>query len=175
VRSDDAAVRQPRSGSGTFAIVLVTGIVDSIAVQASVGGHSWRRLLERHDQTVGESITQRGGHVVNHTGAGIVATFSDPSTGLESAVNFVAAMAELNLPVRAGVHAGVVEAGDDGGVGGVPVVIAAHVQSHAAPSEILVSRTVQDLLLGSRFRFADRGAHALEGLDSSWRLYAVVA
>ena len=51
--------------------------------------------------------------------------------------------------------------------------IAARVSSAAAPDEVLVSRTVRDLVAGSQLRFADRGAHALKGVPDEWQLYAV--
>jgi hypothetical protein len=37
---------------------------------------------------------------------------------------------------------------------------------------VLVSRTVTDLVAGSRLVFADRGDHDLEGVPGSWRLFA---
>ena len=43
----------------------------------------------------------------------------------------------------------------------------------AEPRELLVSRTVKDLVAGSGIRFTDRGAHALKGLPDTWQLYAV--
>jgi class 3 adenylate cyclase len=130
-------------------------------------------LLDRHDQAVQESIGRRGGRIVGHTGAGLLVTLSEPGAALESAVDFVADMAAAELPVRVGLHAGVVESLDDGEVRGVTVNIAAQVQAHAAPYEILVSRTVRDLLFDSRFTFADRGDVELRGIDGTWRIYAV--
>ena len=41
------------------------------------------------------------------------------------------------------------------------------------PGEILVSRTVKDLVAGSGIGFDDRGAHELKGVPGEWRLYAV--
>ena len=44
----------------------------------------------------------------------------------------------------------------------------------AAPGEVLVSRTVADLIAGWGIELADRGEHALKGVLGCWRLYAVV-
>ena len=44
----------------------------------------------------------------------------------------------------------------------------------AGAGEILVSRTVRDLVMGSSLQFEDRGAHAVKGIDGEWELYAVV-
>jgi class 3 adenylate cyclase len=76
------------------------------------------------------------------------------------------------MRVRAGLHTGECEVmGDD--IGGIAVHIAARVSAHAGPGEVLVSRTVKDLVAGSRIEFTDRGAHALKGVPDTWQLYAV--
>ncbi len=43
----------------------------------------------------------------------------------------------------------------------------------ARPSEVLVSGTVRDLVIGSPFGFMDRGRHELKGVPGMWQLYAV--
>ena len=58
-------------------------------------------------------------------------------------------------------------------VAGIAVGTAAQVAMHAASGEVLVSRTVKDLVAGSGVRFEDRGEHALRGVSGDWRLYAV--
>ena len=78
------------------------------------------------------------------------------------------------MEVRAGLHTGEIEAiGVD--VGGIGVHIAQRVQSYADPGEVLVSRTVTDLVAGSGIDFRDRGEHELKGVPGSWRLFAVDA
>jgi hypothetical protein len=39
--------------------------------------------------------------------------------------------------------------------------------------EVLVSGTIRDVLLGSEFKFEDRGRHQLKGVDGEWPLVAV--
>jgi len=41
------------------------------------------------------------------------------------------------------------------------------------PAEILVSRTVKDLVTGSGITFAERGSHRLNGAPDEWPLFAV--
>ena len=78
---------------------------------------------------------------------------------------------EAGLRVRAGVHTGECEVmGDD--IGGIAVHIAARISALAEPSEVLVSRTVKDLVAGSGIDFADRGTHTLKGVPDTWQLYA---
>jgi Helix-turn-helix domain len=61
--------------------------------------------------------------------------------------------------------------GDD--IGGIAVHIAQRVQTRAEPDEVLVSRTVTDLVGGSGIEFQDRGDHELKGVPGSWRLFGV--
>ena len=63
--------------------------------------------------------------------------------------------------------------GDD--VGGIAVHIAARVMANAAAGEVLVSRTVHDLVTGSDYVLEDRGAHSLRGMTGEWQLFAVRA
>jgi class 3 adenylate cyclase len=61
----------------------------------------------------------------------------------------------------------------DGKVGGIAVHIGARVAKEAAPSEVLVSSTVKDLVAGSGIEFRDRGVAELKGVPGEFRLFAV--
>jgi len=56
---------------------------------------------------------------------------------------------------------------------GISVHIAARIDDLAQPREILVSKTVKDLVAGSGITFADRGVHVLRGVSDEWHLLAV--
>jgi class 3 adenylate cyclase len=75
------------------------------------------------------------------------------------------------LAMRAGLHSGECEIMEDK-IGGIAVHIGARVAAIAAAGEVLVSGTVRDLVIGSAFRFTDRGLHVLKGVPGEWRLYA---
>ena len=111
--------------------------------------------------------------MIKHTGDGALATFSDPAGAVASVAQVREQLLVMGLALRAGLHAGVIELRDDGDISGIAVNIAARVQALAEPGEILVSETFRDLLLGSSFKFDDRGEHNLKGLDRPRRLYAV--
>ncbi len=85
----------------------------------------------------------------------------------------VAAVRDLGIEIRAGVHTGEVET-IDGKVGGLAVIIGARVGTKAGPSQIFVSQTVKALVAGSRLVFEDTGEHELKGVPDRWRLYRVV-
>jgi len=78
----------------------------------------------------------------------------------------------IGMPIRSGLHTGEIEVrGQD--VAGIGVHIAARVMATASAGEILVSRTVRDLVVGSEFRFIDRGPHHLKGVEGDWQLFAL--
>ena len=56
-------------------------------------------------------------------------------------------------------------------IAGLAVHIAARVSAKAGASEILVSSTVKDLVVGSGLDFDDRGT--LKGVPGAWHLFAV--
>ena len=110
--------------------------------------------------------------MVNTTGDGFFGAFDSPTQAVRSAGAIVAAAAREGVAVRVGVHTGECERrGDD--LAGLTVHIAARVAALAATGEVLVSRTVRDLVAGSGIQFADRGEHELKGVPETWQLYAL--
>jgi class 3 adenylate cyclase len=155
-----------------LATVLFTDIVDSTRRAADVGDAAWRRLLEQHDELVQEEVAKAGGRVVKSLGDGILAVFAGPARAIACAQALVSGVAELGLSLRAGVHTGECEVlGDD--LGGMAVHIGARVGARAEAGQILVSKTVVDLVVGSGLQFSDRGEQELKGVPGAWRLFAV--
>ncbi len=155
-----------------LATVLFTDIVESTRRAAEVGDAAWRRLLEQHDELVNEQVTKAGGRVVKSLGDGVLAVFTGPARAIACAQALVGGVADLGLSLRAGVHTGECEVlGDD--LGGMAVHIGARVGARAETGQILVSKTVVDLVVGSGLQFSDCGEHELKGVPGAWRLYSV--
>ncbi|MGH3544079.1 MAG: adenylate/guanylate cyclase domain-containing protein [Mycobacterium sp.] len=153
--------------------IVFTDIAGSTERAAALGDDRWRDLLDNHDAIVRHELERFGGREVNTAGDGFVATFTSPSAGIACADAIVDAVRVLGIEVRVGIHAGEVEVrGAD--VAGMAVHIGARVAALAAPSEVLVSSTVRDIVTGSRRRFADRGEHELKGVPGRWQLCALV-
>jgi class 3 adenylate cyclase len=106
------------------------------------------------------------------TGDGFFARFDGPARAIRCAKAISAAVGELGIEVRAGLHTGECEVAD-GKVAGIAVSIGARVAAKASPREVLVSGTVRDLVAGSGIEFQQRGTHELTGVPGEWRLYAV--
>jgi class 3 adenylate cyclase/predicted alpha/beta hydrolase len=153
--------------------VLFTDIVGSTERAARFGDAAWTDLLAKHDDLARKAIELHRGRFVDAAGDGIFATFDGPARAVRCAQSMGGAMAELGLQIRAGCHTGEVELSGDQ-VRGIAVHIGARVAALAGPSEILVSSTVKDLVVGSGLAFEDAGEHELKGLPDRWRLYRVV-
>jgi class 3 adenylate cyclase len=165
-------VRPAPPSDRVLATVLYTDIVDSTVLAGKLGDRRWRQLIDRHDDFVRDAIGAGTGRAIKSTGDGFLATFAGPARAIRCAQVIRDGVRGLGLEVRAGLHAGEIEQrGDD--IGGIAVHIGARVGGLARTGEILVSRTVKDLVAGSGIRFADRGSHALKGIDDEWQLYAV--
>jgi class 3 adenylate cyclase len=152
-----------------LATVLFTDIVGSTERARELGDRKWRELLDRHDELARMELDRHQGRLVKTTGDGLLATFDGPARAIRCASTL---RNLLPVPIRAGLHTGEVELrGDD--VGGIAVHIGARVAAVAGAGEVLVSRTVKDLVAGSGIVFADRGTHTLKGVPDEWQLYAV--
>jgi class 3 adenylate cyclase len=156
-----------------LATVLFTDIVDSTRLAAAAGDRRWRDLLDAHDEIAMREVERFRGRRVKTLGDGMLAMFDGPARGVQCAESVREAVGDMGIDIRAGVHVGECELrGDD--IGGLAVHIGARIAALADPGEILVSRTVRDLVAGSELRFADRGEHELKGVPERWPLYAVV-
>jgi class 3 adenylate cyclase len=131
----------------------------------------WRDVVLRHHKTVRSLLARYRGIEIDTAGDGFFASFDGPARAVRCAMAITDAVEPLGIEVRAGLHTGEVERVGDK-IGGLAVNIGARVAALAAPSEVLVSQTVRDLMVGSDLTFADRGSHELRGVPGVWGLYA---
>ena len=165
-------VRRGREVSRTLKTLVFTDIVGSTDRARELGDERWHQLLDRHEAVVQRQITRFEGRFVKSTGDGVLATFDGPGRAIRCGLAFREALRGLGLRIRIGVHTGEVEVrGDD--IGGIAVHTAARVEALAQPDEVLVSRTVADLVAGSDISFTPRGTHTLKGVPGEWQLLAV--
>jgi class 3 adenylate cyclase len=164
-------LRRTVEPSRVLATVLFTDIVGSTQRAAQLGDRRWRELLEVHDEVAGRLVEEFRGELVKTTGDGILATFDGPGRAIRCAAALSDELAGIGLQVRAGLHTGEIEL-RDGDVGGIAVHIAARVMAAAEPGQILASRTVRDLVVGSDIAMDDLGPHPLKGVEGDWQLFA---
>ena len=126
----------------------------------------------RHHKTVRRELARSRGNEVKSLGDGFLATFDTLARAVRCARAISEAVDPLGIQVRSGLHTGEVEVAAHE-VQGIAVHIASRVAALAGPGEVLVSRTVRDLVAGSGLLFDDRGRHLLKGLREPMDIYAV--
>ena len=157
-----------------LATVLFTDIVDSTKRAAEMGDSRWKDLLDTHNAITNREIGRFRGRAVRSTGDGFLAVFDGPGRAIRCGFAVSRELSQLGIEIRAGAHTGEIDLmGKD--VGGIAVNIAARVLAEAAANELWVSRTVKDLVVGSGFKFAERGNYGLKGVPGEWNLFSVEA
>jgi class 3 adenylate cyclase len=164
-------VRRTVEPGRVLATVLFTDIVGSTERTARVGDRRWRELLGVHDELASRLVEQFHGRLVKTTGDGILATFDGPGRAIRCVAALRDELAGIDLQIRAGLHTGEIEL-REGDVGGIAVHIAARVMAAAGPGQILTSRTVRDLVVGSDIAMDDLGTRPLKGVEGAWQLFA---
>jgi class 3 adenylate cyclase/pimeloyl-ACP methyl ester carboxylesterase len=156
-----------------LATVLFVDIVGSTQYASDAGDDSWRAALGHVEHVAEDAIGLYEGTFERHTGDGVLATFDGPARGIRCAVRICDEARRGGVEVRCGLHAGEVIRRLEG-LAGLAVHIGARICDLAAPGEVLVTRTVRDLVAGSGIAFEERGEHELKGVPDRWTLYATV-
>jgi class 3 adenylate cyclase len=170
-------VRRPAKPSRVLATLLFTDIVGSTARASRLGDRRWRELLNVHDEIARQLVEEFGGRLgPDHRRRDLGhlrwprsrdPLRDGPARGAKEELK------GIGLQIRAGLHTGEVEL-RDGDLGGMAVHIAARVMAAAGPGEVLTSRTVRDLVVGSDVALDDRGMQPLKGVEGTWQLFAVM-
>jgi class 3 adenylate cyclase len=128
--------------------------------------------MDAHDAAVRDELERFRGLEIETTGDGFLASFDGPARAIHCARAITDKVHTIGLEVRAGLHCGECEIRGDH-LAGIAVHIAARVAALAQAGEVLVSRTVTDLVAGSGIGFAERGVHTLKGVPGEWQTFAV--
>ena len=161
----------PEIPESVLATVMFTDIVGSTEHVAEIGDRAWKDLLAKHHAIVRRELGRFRGQERDTAGDGFFATFDGPARAIRAAEAIVESVRTIGLEARIGIHVGECEI-HDGKVAGLAVAIGARIASRAAPSEILVSQTVRDLVAGTGINVADRDTHVLKGVPGTWQLFA---
>jgi class 3 adenylate cyclase len=156
-----------------LATILVVDVVGSTERASELGDQRWRGLRDRFEEVVRQALVSHGGELVDVAGDGVLATFDGPARAIRCAGRVRDTLRVQGLDVRSGLHTGEISR-RDGAISGIAVHIGARVGALAAPGEVLVTRTVRDLVAGSGIAFEERGEHELKGVPDTWALYAAV-
>jgi class 3 adenylate cyclase/dihydrofolate reductase len=167
-----ASLRAAEDVDRVLATVMFTDVVDSTGRVVAMGDRAWRRVVDQHGEVVRREVDRWMGQHIEITGDGVMATFDAPTRALRCAFSLHETLAGLGLQIRAGIHTGEVER-REGGFGGIGVHIAARVMTKAGAGEVVVTRTVRDLAVGTDLAFVPRGLATLRGVPGEWELFEV--
>jgi class 3 adenylate cyclase len=165
---------RPVPSPGRFlGTVLFVDVAESTRLAAEIGDSRFKDLLSGFIQLVRRHVDRYQGRLVDTAGDGALALFDSPARAIGCAESVRDGARALGLPVRAGAHTGEMEHGPAGEVRGIAVHTGARVAALAGAGEILVSRTIRDLVAGAPIRLESRGTHELKGVPGSWEIFAV--
>jgi class 3 adenylate cyclase len=164
--------RPSYKGDRVLATILFTDIVSSTKRAIELGDESWHTLLEQHNELVRSEISHFNGTEIETAGDSFLVTFSGPARAIRCACAIRDAVKRLGIEIRAGLHTGEIDLLGEK-ASGIGVNIASRVLDKAGPDEVLVSRTVRDLISGSGIHLKDKGIYKLKGIPEEWRLFAV--
>ncbi len=137
--------------------------VDALPGEAAVDAH--------FDAHARREIEWFRGRAIEHDDSGVTAAFDGPARAIRCAASMAASAARFGRSVRVGLHTGECDL-QEGRLRGEAVDITRALGALAAPGEVLVSRTVKDLVAGSGQSFIDRGMHSLGDHQHRWRVFA---
>jgi class 3 adenylate cyclase len=151
--------------------ILFTDIVGSTGQVVGLGDARWRDVLREHLRIVRAELDRFRGMLVDTAGDGTLAAFDGPARAIRCALALSEAVRPLGIELRAGIHAGECHR-DENGVSGITVHTAARIAALAGAGEVMVSRTVTDLVAGSGLRFREVGMRELRGVPGEWQIFA---
>jgi len=163
----------PSVGDRDLVTLLFTDVVDSTRAVVAAGDDEWRQTLNFLDDLVAARVSRAKGRIVKQTGDGHLIEFARPGDAVSAAVAICSAAPTLGVTLRAGVHTGEIERRENGDIGGLTVHIAARIAPFAEAGEVVVSRTVADLLGAAEYVLHPRGEHELKGVPGQWALFTI--
>lgn len=132
------------------------------------------RRLEMYDDIVREQTVRHHAGSVKSTNGGYLLAFDGPERAVRCAAAIGQRLEDYDLGVRAGVHVGECDVhGDE--LGGLAVRLTARIKEHARQRQIVASRTVKDLTVGTDVNFERIGSVSLDETSDNWELYSVSA
>lgn len=112
------------------------------------------------------------GREVSIDDGGVLATFDGPARAIRCASAIASSAERLAVTLKIGLHTGECDYSQQT-YSGYAVDLAQRIADAASPGNMLVSRTVKDLVAGSGLVFEEAGVHSFKGMDGEWRLFTV--
>lgn len=155
-----------------LATVVYVKIVDADDEANRRGAEDRTDLFERSREYVGRQVAIFKGRLVTYDKSGILAVFDGPARAIRCAAAITTSAGRLGVEVKTGLHTGECDVVGDI-YSGFAVNLAKRIADESGGGNILVSRTVKDLVAGSGLGFAEFGVRSFDGVDGEWRLFIV--
>jgi pimeloyl-ACP methyl ester carboxylesterase/DNA-binding winged helix-turn-helix (wHTH) protein len=165
-------VRHAPEYDRVLATVLSIKIANPAEQAAEFGEKRWQEVFERAGTYVSNQIKLFKGREVEFNRDGLLATFDGPAKAIRCSLAITNSAKRLGIKVKAGLHTGECDLIGDK-VGGIAVELCQQIAKEAIIGEILVSRTVKDLVAGSGLNFEECSEKNFSNLAGEWQLFKV--
>lgn len=134
----------------------------------------WKDFTERSKSYVHRQLQLFRGREVSVGDLRTLAAFDGPARAIRCAAAINEASLRIGLALKIGIHIGECDARGDV-YSGFAVDLACKIAERSSGGNILVSRTVKDLVAGSGLKFEEVGVKEFDNIDGQWRLFEVAA
>ncbi len=155
-----------------LATVMSVSFVDPIGEAKRRGQKDWSQVVERSRSFMHKQLQLFKGREISVGNDETLAAFDGPARAIRCAITIVEAAKRARVSVRTGLHTGECDVNGDS-LSGFAVNLAHSVAELSTDGQILVSRTVKDLVAGSGLSFEELGVRAFPGVEGEWRLFSV--
>lgn len=155
-----------------LATVMSISFADPSGESEKRGSEAWLEFVNRSKKFVHKQLRLFKGREVSVGNEETLAAFDGPARAIRcaKAINDSASIQGVTLKI--GLHTGECDVSDDR-YSGFAVDLARKIAETSTGSNIVVSRTVKDLVAGSGLKFTEFGNQAFENIDGEWRLFEV--
>jgi class 3 adenylate cyclase/pimeloyl-ACP methyl ester carboxylesterase len=153
-----------------FGTVLFTDVVASTKLLTELGDEGYHHVRAAHEHAVRSAVSDADGQVLSVTGDGTFSVLDMPGAAVRCAERIAREARASGIGVRCGVHTGELQR-EVANATGLNVHVGARVMAAAGAGEVVVSRTVRDMVVGSGLEFERIGKKRLDGVPGVWDLY----
>jgi pimeloyl-ACP methyl ester carboxylesterase/DNA-binding winged helix-turn-helix (wHTH) protein len=146
-------------------------VLTTVVTAELTGGTDARAVRDPFDLHVRKEVEWYRGRLLDLSGSRVQAAFDGPARAIRFAVALAASAPRFHQRARVGLHTGECEVLPRG-MRGPAVDLSGRLSGLAEHGDVLVSRTVRDLVAGSGLVFDARGSHRLSDEGPEWDVFA---
>lgn len=156
-----------------LATVMSVTFADAESERKKRGKADWVAFVNASRKFIHKQLSLFKGSEVSVGDDETLAAFDGPARAIRCAIAIKEAAERQNVALQIGLHTGECDVVGEN-YSGVAVELARHVRSTSSDGNIIVSRTVKDLVAGSGLKFKELGTRTFDGVEGKWRLFTVL-